>query len=145
MRPCMIALSAVLAGLSLPAWAVTADELVAKNLEARGGADKLRAITSLHSLGKLRLGGGLEAKAESFALAPDKIRFELSLQGLTQVNAWDGTQGWAIDPFQGPRRAGGGSGRPARLQGPAWRDDRGGTGGGPRSAAARAYAGGDAL
>ena len=45
MRPCMIALSAVLAGLSLPAWAVTADELVAKNLQARGGAEALRAIT----------------------------------------------------------------------------------------------------
>jgi hypothetical protein len=108
MRPCMIALSAVLAGLSLPVWAVTADELVAKNLQARGGADQLRAITSMHSLGKLRLGGGLEAKAETFAVAPDgpskgMIRFELSLQGLTQVNAWDGTQGWIIDPFQGRR------------------------------------------
>ena len=108
MRPCMIALSAVLAGLSLPALAVTdtkasADELVAKNLQARGGADALRAITSMHTLGKLRLGGGLEAKTESFAVAPDRIRFELSLQGLTQVNAWDGTQGWMIDPFQGRR------------------------------------------
>ena len=108
MRPCMIALSAVLAGLSLPAWAatgnqVTADELVARNLEARGGADKLRAITSMHTLGKMRLGGGLEAKTESFAVAPDKLRYELSLQGLTQVNAWDGTQGWLIDPFQGRR------------------------------------------
>ena len=113
MRPSMIVLSAVLAGLCLPAWAatgqtVTADELVARNLQARGGADALRAITSMHSVGKLRLGGGLEAKAETFAIAPDQqskgmIRFELSLQGLTQVNAWDGTQGWAIDPFQGRR------------------------------------------
>ena len=108
MRPSMIVLSAVLAGLCLPAWAaagqtVTADELVARNLQARGGAGALRAITSMHSVGKLRLGGGLEAKTETFAIAPDKIRFELSLQGLTQVNAWDGTQGWAIDPFQGRR------------------------------------------
>jgi hypothetical protein len=99
----MIALSAVLAGLSLPAWAVTADELVAKNLQARGGAEALRAITSMHTLGKMRLGGGLEAKTESFAVAPDKVRLEFSLQGLTAVQAWDGQQAWAIDPFQGRR------------------------------------------
>ena len=108
MRPCLIVLSAVLAGLSLPVWAatdnkITADELVAKNLQARGGADKLRAITSMHTLGKLRLDGGLEAKTETYAVAPDKMRFEVSLQGLTQVNSWDGTQGWGIDPFQGRR------------------------------------------
>ncbi len=108
MRPWTIALSAVLAGLSLPVWATavnktTADELVAKNLQARGGADQLRAITSMHTLGKLRLDGGLEAKTETFAVAPDKYRQEFSLQGLTQVFAWDGTQGWAIDPFEGRR------------------------------------------
>jgi hypothetical protein len=108
MRPWTIALSAVLAGLSLPVWAtavnkITADELVAKNLQARGGADKLRAITSMHTLGNLRLDGGLEAKTESFAVAPDKYRQEFSLQGLTAVQSWDGTQGWAIDPFQGRR------------------------------------------
>ena len=103
MRACMIALSAVLAGRSLPAWAVTADELVAKNIQARGGADKLRAITSMHTLGKMRLGGGLEAKTESFAMGPDKYRQELSLQGLTAVQSWDGQQGWTINPFQGRR------------------------------------------
>ncbi len=103
MRPCLIALSAVLAGLSLPVWAVTADELVAKNLQARGGAEKLRAITSMHTLGKMRLDGGLEAKTESFAMAPDKYRQEFSLQGLTAVQSWDGAQGWGINPFQGRR------------------------------------------
>lgn len=98
-----LALLAGLAGLSLPAFAITADELVAKNLEARGGADKLRAITSMHIEGKMHLGGGLEAKSESFASGGDKIRFEFSLQGLTAVNAWDGKEAWAIQPFQGRR------------------------------------------
>lgn len=98
-----LALLAVLAGLSSPSWAVTADELVAKNLAARGGAEKLRAITSMHTVGKVRLGGGLEAKTESFAVGPDRFRQEMSLQGLTRVFAWDGHQGWAIDPFEGRR------------------------------------------
>jgi hypothetical protein len=103
-----LALAAGLAAPSLlasaaPANGITADALVAKNLEARGGADKLRAITSMHTLGKMRLGGGLEAKTESFAIAPDKARFEFSLQGLTAVQAFDGQQGWTISPFEGRR------------------------------------------
>ena len=89
-------LGSLIAGLCVfsAAHAITADELVQKNLDARGGADKLRAITALHQSGKFRLGGGLEAKIDSYQLAPGKVRFEFNLQGLTQVNAWDGTQGW---------------------------------------------------
>ncbi|NOT87302.1 MAG: hypothetical protein HOP03_03870 [Lysobacter sp.] len=101
-----LVLMAGLAGLSLSASAadaMTADALVARTLEASGGADKLRAIASLHTVGRLRLGGGIEARTESFAIAPDKIRFEFSLQGLTAINAWDGKQAWAIQPFQGRR------------------------------------------
>lgn len=79
----------------------TADELVAKNLAARGGADKLRAIKSVHTVGKTRVGGGSEAKTESWAVGPDKYRSEFTLQGLTAVQAWDGEQGWAISPFGG--------------------------------------------
>ena len=99
LRVCL--LLAGLAGLSATASAITADELIAKNLAAHGGADKLKAITSMHSEGKLRLGGGLEAKIESFQLGSEKMRFEFTLQGLTGVNAWDGKEGWAIQPFQG--------------------------------------------
>ena len=81
----------------------TADQLVAKNLAARGGADKLRAITSLHTSGTMKLGGGLEAKIEAWALAPGRWRDEFGLQGLTAVEAWDGSQAWAINPFEGRR------------------------------------------
>jgi hypothetical protein len=98
-----LALAAGLAATSVSALAVTADELVAKNLQARGGADKLRAITSMHTLGKMRFGGGLEAKTETFAVAPDKYRQEVSLQGLTAVQSWDGQQAWGINPFEGRR------------------------------------------
>ena len=102
MRPILGALTIVLA---LPAVAeppkMTADDLVAKNIEARGGAAKLRAITSIHTVGKVRVGGGSEAKTESWAFAPDKYRTEFSLQGMTAVQAWDGQQAWVISPFGG--------------------------------------------
>jgi hypothetical protein len=81
----------------------TAEELIEKNLQARGGADKLRAVETFHATGKLRFGGGIEAKNEIYAVDGKKIRFELSLQGLTAINAWDGKDAWAVQPFQGRR------------------------------------------
>lgn len=99
----VVFMSAILGGLSTGASAMTAEELVAKNLEARGGAAKLRAITTVHKVGKVRAGGGLEAKVESWAIAPDRFRGEFNLQGLTAVQAWDGQEAWAISPFGGRR------------------------------------------
>ena len=80
---------------------MTAEELVAKNLAARGGAERLAAVTSMHTLGTLRLGGSLEAKTESWVVAPQGIRSELTLQGMTAIQAWDGRQAWAVRPFGG--------------------------------------------
>jgi hypothetical protein len=101
LAPCLAA--ALAAALSGNAAAMTADELVAKNLEARGGAAKLRAITTIHTVGKVRAGGGLDAKVESWAIAPSSFRGEFNLQGMTEVNAWDGRQAWSISPFGGRR------------------------------------------
>jgi hypothetical protein len=94
---------AALCGLTTTASAMTAEELVAKNLEARGGEAKLRAITTMHTLGKVRVGGGLDAKVESWAIAPGAFRGEFSMQGMTAVQAWDGRQAWSISPFGGRR------------------------------------------
>jgi len=82
---------------------MTAEELVAKNLEARGGAAKLQALTSMHTVGKRRVGGGTEAKTESWAVAPDKYRTEFTLQGLVAIQACDGSEAWSINPFGGRR------------------------------------------
>ena len=99
----VLCLSAALAGQSGSAVALTAEVLVAKNLDARGGAAKLRAITTIHTVGKVRTRGGSEAKVESWAIAPENFRGEFSLQGMTAVQAWDGKQAWSISPFGGRR------------------------------------------
>jgi outer membrane lipoprotein-sorting protein len=82
---------------------MTADELVAKNLEARGGAAKLRALKTMHTVGTQRIGGGQEAKVETWAVAPGEFRGEFSMQGMTAVQAWDGQEAWSISPFGGRR------------------------------------------
>ena len=97
---------AIAAGLALllsatTAGAYTAEELVAKNLEAHGGIDKIHALKSLRLEGKLIFGGAFELQATSLYKAPDKLRRDATLQGLTQVQAWDGKEGWQIQPFGG--------------------------------------------
>ncbi len=83
--------------------ATTADELVAKNLAARGGLDKIHAITTLKLEGKLRIGGRFDLAFTSYQKTPDSTRIEATIQGLTQIQAWDGKDAWQISPFQGRR------------------------------------------
>lgn len=85
------------------AHALTIDELIAKNVEARGGLDKLKAIESIKSTGKLAFTGDFAVELDSVAIASrkGKVRQEASLQGLTSVQAYDGKEGWQIQPFGG--------------------------------------------
>jgi hypothetical protein len=92
---------ATLALAPVLAHAMTADELLAKNLEARGGAEKVAAIRTLKSEGKLVFGGQFELALVAYQKAPDSVRNEASIQGLTAVQAWDGKEAWQISPFQG--------------------------------------------
>lgn len=96
-------LFAVLLGFALSAHAVTADELVARNIAARGGAGKLASIKTLKLQGQLIFGGNFKLAYTQLLKRPDRIREEASLQGLTQVQAWNGRQGWSIQPFGGRR------------------------------------------
>jgi hypothetical protein len=97
----IVLLSAALVAFSEQAAAMTAEELVAKNLEARGGEAKLKALTTMHTVGTRRLGGGRDAKIEFWAIAAKGYRGEFSLQGMTAVSAWDGHEAWSISPFGG--------------------------------------------
>ena len=86
------------------AHAISVDELITKNAAARGGLDKIMAIKTLKAEGHLRASGGfgsLDLSHVQYQKAPDLVRTEDTVQGLTQVQAWDGHQAWQISPFQG--------------------------------------------
>jgi photosystem II stability/assembly factor-like uncharacterized protein len=90
------------------AHALTVDEIVARHTEALGGIAKLRAIHSLRSTGKAIFGGGdfkLEAAWGQLQKRGDRFRQEVTLQGLTEVQAFDGREGWKLEPFEGRRDA----------------------------------------
>lgn len=81
-------------------------ELVAKNIEAKGGAEALQALGSFKLTGKLLVNmGTLELGFVQMYKRPSSVREEASLQGLTQIQAWNGTDGWQINPFQGRKDA----------------------------------------
>src|SRR5579864_2599616 len=78
----------------------TAEELVNKNIEARGGMDKIKAVKTRRMTGKL-IGGGIVATAGQENMRPNLVRETFSLQGMTAVQAYDGSTGWQIQPFGG--------------------------------------------
>ncbi len=90
---------------ALPATAQTADEIVAKYIQKIGGMEKIQAIKSMRQTGKFSGGGGFEAVVVNENKRPNKTRQEFALQGLTAVSAYDGQDGWKINPFQGKKDA----------------------------------------
>jgi len=83
----------------------TADELIAKNIQARGGLEKMKAIKTIRMTGKFEGGGGFTAAVGQENERPNLIRQTFTLQGMTQVQAYDGTTGWQIQPFGGKKDA----------------------------------------
>ncbi len=80
----------------------SAEELAAKNIEAKGGIERLHSIESVRLTGTLTVNGGmLQLECVTLIKRPHSVRYEAKLQGLTQVQAFDGSQAWQINPFQG--------------------------------------------
>jgi len=83
--------------------AQTADELIAKNIEARGGLEKIKAIKTMRVTGKIKgFGGRVMAMGEENA-RPDLVRVTTTVQGMTAIQAYDGTTGWQVEPFGGKK------------------------------------------
>jgi hypothetical protein len=82
--------------------AQTAEELVAKNLQAKGGVEKIKAIKSLRMIGKFQQANFI-AEVGQVAKAPNELRETFTIQGMTQIQSYDGSIGWQISPFQGRR------------------------------------------
>jgi hypothetical protein len=80
--------------------AQTVDEIIAKNVEARGGIDRLRAIKTLKMTAKYSQ-GGFRAEYVQENKREDKVRENLVIQGMAQTQAYDGHTGWQINPFGG--------------------------------------------
>jgi hypothetical protein len=104
MRRSLLSLSLILVSSGL-LQAQGVDEIIAKNIEARGGLSKLKALSTIKVSGKMTLGPGLEAPVTMELKRPNRMRTEFVFQGMTGVQAYDGANGWEISPFEGKKDA----------------------------------------
>lgn len=98
----------LLAAVASPAAAQDAQSLLAKNLEARGGAAAIAALNNVSFEGRTLFPGDFELtykETRSRDGGATRARVELALQGLNLVQAYDGSGGWRINPFQGRKDA----------------------------------------
>ena len=80
--------------------AQTVDEIIAKNIQAHGGIEKLKSVKTVRSSGKY-IAGNLRVGFVQENKRPDKVREESIVQGAADVQAYDGKTSWEINPFQG--------------------------------------------
>jgi len=103
-RRSLLAVAAVslLLGALAPAvvCAMDADELIAKYLEASGGMEKIQAVKSRESVGKLTV-QGMEIPFTMINKRPDKLRVEATVMGMMMVQGFDGQTAWAVNPMTG--------------------------------------------
>jgi outer membrane lipoprotein-sorting protein len=90
------------------AQAQSVDDLIAKNLQAKGGADKWKAVQAVKMSGKVTIqgpGGSQELPLTVYAKRPNYNRQEITIQDRMLVQAFDGAAGWMINPMMGSETA----------------------------------------
>ena len=78
------------------------DELIAKNIKARGGLERLQKVNTMRTTGKIAQ-DGLDIVVVQENKRPGKVRSEFTIQGMTGFQAYDGSTGWQVMPFGGRR------------------------------------------
>src|SRR5262245_28763204 len=87
--------------------AQTVDEIVAKNLQAKGGAEKWKAVSSVKMTGRITMQSmpglqGMELPLTVYARRPNYTRQEFVIQNRRIVQGFDGSVGWMFNPMLGP-------------------------------------------
>ena len=88
--------------VSVTLHAQTVDEILDKNAAAKGGWEKLRALKSVRMSGKMQM-AGMEAPFVMVKSRPEQVRMEFTIQGMTGIQAYDGSTGWMVMPFMGKK------------------------------------------
>jgi hypothetical protein len=94
MKTACFALVLAMVLLSPPARAQTVDEIIAKNLAARGGIVKMRAIHSMVLTARLLTPDGGQGSLTVRLLRPSHIREEVIFGAMNSARAFDGQSAW---------------------------------------------------
>ena len=101
-RAQLLGLVVVLGSATASAATPTLDEIIGHNVAARGGPERLAALKTLERDGRLVIPGfNGELKVRELKTRRGDYRQEVTLQGLTQIQSYDGHQAWQVQPFEG--------------------------------------------
>jgi hypothetical protein len=82
--------------------APTVDDVIAKNLQAKGGLEKVRSIQSIKQTSQMSAAGGVQGTLTEYRKRPNFTRQEVTLGAFgTSVTAFDGQTAWAINAMRG--------------------------------------------
>lgn len=79
------------------------DDLVARNLAAKGGLARLKTVQTIKQTSRLNM-QGMEATLTVYSKRPNLLRQEVSVGGQLVINAFDGVTPWIINPLVGSTR-----------------------------------------
>jgi hypothetical protein len=81
-----------------------ARSIVARHVEAIGGAAAYKAVRSIHARGRLEIPAqGIVAAFELFTARPAQMLYVVTVPGIGRIeNGYDGQVGWSISPISGP-------------------------------------------
>ena len=80
--------------------AQTVEEIIAKNLQARGGIEKFKSVNSMKITATVTA-QGMKLPVTIWSKRPNMMREETDFQGQKMVRAFDGTTAWTINPMMG--------------------------------------------
>jgi hypothetical protein len=78
----------------------TVEELIAKNIQAHGGMERMKAVKTVRMTATF-YAGSFEAQYLQENKRQNLVREDLTFQRLTAIQAYDGKTGWQIQPFGG--------------------------------------------
>ena len=81
------------------------NDLVSRNIAARGGEDAWQDVNSLRLAGRMDLGQGMSVPYVLEQKRPGKMCFEFDFNKQKSVQCSDGEKGWKITPFRGRESA----------------------------------------
>ena len=100
MRRAVFVLAAV-SCLSAFSCSQTAEELVNKNIQAKGGIEKIKSARTRRMTGRVKNARGRVAVFAQTNARLDLVRQTITMQGMTAIQAYDGSTGWQTNPFRG--------------------------------------------
>jgi len=79
------------------------DEIVSRNIEAKGGLARLRNVQTVKQVASLSV-SGMQATMTIYGKRPNLLRQEFNMGGQMVINAFDGETPWMVNPLSGMAR-----------------------------------------